>query len=152
MPRKQVSLESRSSKVFPTIGRETVPRQRSAVPSAPSPGSMSESEAELEHVRGYLPMWVGPPTDLARIQVSKSGRLLAYLDFEKRSFISLGRSPDKVRSGAPKMDLRRNSSFHWDLTCGIWMGWVLICSVDEVFKKNRDIFWGSTKVGGGTYL
>lgn len=56
----------------------------------------TENEAELEHVRGYLPMWVGPPTEYARLQISKSGRLLAYLDFDKRSFISLGRSPDKV--------------------------------------------------------
>eukprot|EP00961_Rhodomonas_salina_P267108 3609518-Rhodomonas_salina.1 len=63
----------------------------------------TENEAELEHVRGYLPMWVGPPTEYARLQISKSGRLLAYLDFDKRSFISLGRSPDKVSRRSPAL-------------------------------------------------
>ena len=55
-------------------------------------------EACLSHVRGYLPVWAGPGNRYARLEVSKSGRVLASLRFDLRTFISLGRSADKVRS------------------------------------------------------
>ena len=54
-------------------------------------------EACLSHVRGYLPVWAGPGSRYARLEVSKSGRVLASLRFDLRTFVSLGRSADKVR-------------------------------------------------------
>jgi len=65
----------------------------------PSTDGMANTEAELEYARGYLPMWAGPPLEggiCARLLVNKHGRLITTIDFDQRSFISLGRSADKV--------------------------------------------------------
>eukprot|EP00960_Hanusia_phi_P076974 768634-Hanusia_phi.AAC.7 len=58
---------------------------------------MVETATEIEYVRGYLPLWAGPGTTIARLQVSKAGRILNSFAFDStRSFISLGRSAERV--------------------------------------------------------
>lgn len=130
------------------MGRRLAPEALLALPLQVAPGVTAtglSDEAGLLHVRGYLPVWAGPGHRYARLDVSKSGRLLASLRFDLRTFISLGRSADKVRplatsvapSPLPAPQATRRSGYHrarWTRgrshapgrspphTCGEWGG------------------------------